>query len=367
MPQRGYATRALVWSSLTCAALVGLACERREAPLPDTDVAASSSDARAALTLPKHAIAKGEGELPSGAHEPGDAVYERFAGSTFRVEQIVRTLGTSSLHDLRPVGSTSVVLRANLDAPFRAALKLATHERPLAAATEVAAYRLSRCLGLTTVPPAVLRVLTVTSLEQALEPRYVERWPELLARAAVDSERVEAAAIFWVEGMREHPIATPEGRQPVLQALQQGSPISGDLQLMAAQLSDLSAFDLLLGNGDRWSGGNVQGDPSGQWLYIRDHDLSFATQLRPEIEQRLLSQLAQVERFSRGLIERVRALTPQQLAREWDQDPELARAGRASWLRERVLPGVMERRIKLLSRVQSLVLRYGEDAVLAFP
>jgi len=167
--------------------------------------------------------------------------------------------------------------------------------------------------------------------------------------------------------MREHPMATREGRQPVLQALQQGSPVSGDLQLMAAQLSDLNAFDLLLGNGDRWSGGNVQGDPSGQWLYIRDHDLSFATQLRPEIEQRLLSQLGQVERFSRGLIERVRALTPQQLAREWDQDPELVRPARASWLRERVLPGVMERRIKLLSRVQSLVLRYGEDAVLAFP
>jgi hypothetical protein len=296
-------------------------------------------------------------------HDTGSA-FDRFAGSTFSVEQILRVLGQSALTDLRPVGTTSVVLRASLDAPFRAALKLATHERPLGPAAEAAAYRLSRCLGLTTVPPVVLRRLPYRSLEP--DPRHIDRWAELASRLAVDaSAQVEGAAIFWVEGMRELPIAEREPRQALLPLLLQGSALRADQQLMAAQISDLSVFDLLLGNGDRWSGGNVQGDASGQWLYIRDHDQSFATQLRPEASARLLKQLTQVERFSRGLIERTRALTAESYEREWSGDAVLA--NRSAWLRERVAPGVLARRSQLLAHVDGLVQRYGEGAVLVFP
>jgi hypothetical protein len=344
--------------SLPQVAFAVSACERDSLQLTgdpawrslDTQAAAIRSDPRAA---PRR-------------QRDDEADHERFAGSTFSVEQIVRALGSSALTDLRPVGTTSVVMRASLDAPFRAALKLATHERPLAPAAEAAAYRLSRCLGLSTVPPAVLRRMPYRSFEQALDPRYMDRWPALLPRVAVDPlSQVEAAAIFWIEGMRELPIADRETRAPVLQLLTQGSAVTADQQLMAAQLSDLSVFDLLLGNGDRWSGGNVQGDVSGQWLYIRDHDLAFATHLRPDVEARLLTQVGQVERFSRGLIGRVRALSADSFEREWTKDPLLAT--RSAWLRERVLPGVFARRGKLLDHVHSLVVRHGEEAVLAFP
>jgi hypothetical protein len=356
MLERVRTTWVIVVVSLPPAALALIACEHDADALSDTRtyntrVAAIGSDTRAAS--PVHA-------------QRDEAAFERFAGSAFSVEQIVRTLAASALTDLRPVGSTSVVLRANLAAPFRAALKLATHERPLAPATEAAAYRLSRCLGLTTVPPAVLRRLPYRGFEQALDRRYMERWPELLPRLVIDPlSQVEGVAIFWIEGLRDLPIAAREARQPVLQALVQGSAVAPDQQLMAAQLSDLSVFDLLLGNGDRWSGGNVQGDAAGQWLYIRDHDLAFASHLRPEVEARLLSQLAQVERFSRGLIGRVRLLNELSFEREWAKDPLLA--SRGAWLKERVMPGVMQRRSKLLDHVQSLVRRHGEDAVLAFP
>lgn len=331
-----------------------VACEQDVEELRDARVAAVRSDTRAAS------------KLEPQADEPEGVGFERFAGSAFSVEQIVRVLASSALTDLRPVGSTSVVLRADLDAPFRAALKLATHERPLAPANEAAAYRLSRCLGLTTVPPAVLRRMPYRNLEQAVEPRFLERWaassPRLIADAAT---QVEGAAIFWIEGLRDLPIAEREQREPVLHALLQGSPVAQDQQLMAAQLSDLSVFDLLLGNGDRWSGGNVQGDASGQWLYIRDHDLAFASHLRPDVEMRLFGQLAQVERFSRALIGRVRSLNAANFEREWAKDPLLA--ARSAWLKERVLPGIMQRRGKLLDHVQSLVVRHGEAAVLAFP
>lgn len=293
-------------------------------------------------------------------------VYERFPGSAFSVEQIVRVLSSSTFADLRPVGTTSVVLRATLDAPFRAALKLASQELPMAPATEVAAYRLARCLGLSTVPPAVLRRLPYRDVERAIDPRFIERWADLSPRVTVaPGSQVEAAAIFWIEGMRALPIAAREDRQPVLQMLLQGSSVPTGQQLMAAQLSDLSVFDLLLGNGDRWSGGNVQGDAAGQWLYIRDHDHAFATHLQADVEHRLFAQIGRVERFSRGLIGRVRALSAQDFEREWRRDPLLA--GRGGWLRERVLPGVFARRERLLEHVQGLILRHGEEAVLAFP
>jgi hypothetical protein len=72
-----------------------------------------------------------------------------------------------------------------------------------------------------------------------------------------------------------------------------------------------------------------------------------------------------VQRFSRGLIGRVRSLDEAGFEREWAKDPLLA--SRSAWLKERVLPGIMQRRGKLLDHVQSLVLRHGEAAVLAFP
>ena len=348
--------------SLPHAAFAVLACERdksvaitaaSEGRAESTHAAAIRSDARAA-------------PAPRVDDQPTGDAFERFPGSAFSVEQIVRVLGTSTFADLRPVGTSSVVLRASLDAPFRAALKLASHDLPMAPATEAAAYRLSRCLGLTTVPPAVLRRLPYRDVERAIDPRHIERWAELALRVTVDSgSQLEGAAIFWVEGLRDLSIAGREDRQPVLQVLLQGSVVAAEQQLMAAQLSDLSVFDLLLGNGDRWSGGNVQGDASGQWLYIRDHDHAFATHLRSDVEARLITQIGQVQRFSRGLIARVRALTAADFEREWTKDPLLATRG--AWLRERVLPGVFARRAKLLDHVQGLVLRHGEEAVLSFP
>jgi hypothetical protein len=358
MLERVRTTWVLLVVSLPHAAFAVFACER------DAGSLTVGSDGR---TYNTHAAAI-RSETPPNRDDDkrSSEVFERFPGSTFSVEQIVRVLGASTFTDLRPVGTTSVVLRANLEAPFRAALKLATHERPLAPATEAAAYRLSRCLGLTTVPPAVLRRLPYRSIDQALDPRHLARWAELVSRVAVDNvSQVEVAAIFWVEGLRDLPIAGREDRQPVFQVLLQGSAVSAEQQLMAAQLSDLSVFDLLLGNGDRWSGGNVQGDVSGQWLYIRDHDHAFATHLSSDVEARLLTQITQVQRFSRGLIARVRSLSAASFEREWTRDPLLA--ARSGWLRERVLPGVFARRAKLLDHVQGLVLRHGEEAVLAFP
>jgi hypothetical protein len=165
--------------------------------------------------------------------------------------------------------------------------------------------------------------------------------------------------------MRELPIAVQKEREPVLQALLQGAIVTGDMQLMAAQLSDLAVFDLLLGNADRWSGGNAQGDATGQWLYMRDHDLAFPARLSADVEYRLLAQLLQVERFSRSTVMHLRGLTPELLLQECGKDPGLGR--RSAWLRERVVPGVMERRTKVLAHVEGLVEHYGEDAVLAFP
>ncbi|HTU57919.1 MAG TPA: hypothetical protein VMF89_05790, partial [Polyangiales bacterium] len=191
--------------SLPHAVFAVLACERDAGVLTagatyNTQAAAISSEMRAA-------------PAPRGDEAHTGAAFDRFPGSAFSVEQIVRVLAASAFTELRPVGTTSVVLRANLDAPFRAALKLASHDLPMAPATEAAAYRLARCLGLTTVPPVVLRRLPYRSIEHAIDPRYIDRWGELAPRVAVDSgSQLEAAAIFWIEGLRDLPIAGREDR-----------------------------------------------------------------------------------------------------------------------------------------------------------
>src|SRR5262245_5200765 len=111
---------------------------------------------------------------------------ELLAGTFMLQEDILRGLARTQLHRLHPVGSTSTVFRSELDVGFRAAFKTATRLRPAAALNEVAAYRLARCLGLSNVPPAVLRRVNKEILRQALDKSSAGRWPELEPRMLVD-------------------------------------------------------------------------------------------------------------------------------------------------------------------------------------
>jgi hypothetical protein len=304
-----------------------------------------------------------ENPAPPGGNVSDSSV--RFVASDLEVASILTALGRSELRALRPVGRTSTVFRAQLDAPFRAAFKAATQRRPFGYIAEVAAYRLARCLGFDNVPPAVMRRVPAHKLRQELDAEYVRRWPSIASRLATSrTGDVEGAAIFWIEGLRNLDLANPLERARVQRLLQLAEPLSEPVPPLAARLSSLQAFDYLIGNWDRWSGGNVKGDASGQILYARDQDAAFPGRLSETLQRRLLDPVLATERFSRRFVERLRALTRSVYERELAGDAVFAEQPR---LDERSLVGVFDRRAALLSHVSALIEEHGEEQVLAFP
>jgi hypothetical protein len=289
---------------------------------------------------------------------------EFFPGTSLPVAQILGVLGAAELQTFRPVGTTSTVFRSALAAPFRAAFKLATRQKPYGAIAEVAAYRLSRCLGLSNVPPAVLRKLDVSQLHAGLEAPFLARWPSIAERLLIQRGSVEGAAIYWVEGMRDLDMAAGAPREAQLRTLRQSEPLPERLPPLAAQLSVMLAFDYLIANWDRWSGANVKGDLSGRILYMRDNDAAFAAHVSEAQQRRLLASVLAAERFSRTFVMRLRALTRSAYERELAEDAGFADQHRLS---DASLDGLFDRRVTVLSHVQALIEEYGEARVLAFP
>jgi hypothetical protein len=314
-------------------------------------------DARPALTA-RPAL------QPTAAVVAIPSTAELFIGTALPTDEILHGLAHAGLRSFRPVGNTSTVFRSALDAPFRAAFKAATQKRPFAAVAEVAAYRMARCLGLSSVPPAVLRRVDADAIQRDLEPEFSARWPDIATRLQTENGSVEVAAIYWIEGLRDLEIATGDTRASYQRMLQLAEPLPTPVPPLAAQLSDMNAFDYLIGNWDRWSGGNVKGDASGKILYVRDHDAGFAARLSDQTQRHLLDRLLSTERFSRGFIARVSALTRADFERELGKDPGFAGRRR---LGEQRMSALFERRATLLSYVQALIDQYGEARVLAFP
>lgn len=276
------------------------------------------------------------------------------------ITRILDALASSPLSELHAVGSTSTVFRSRLGGvPFRAAFKTATRDRPRGPIAEVAAYRLARCLGVQSVPPAVLRRVPKTALQAELDPATAARWPSIEPLLLTDhAGMTTGAAIFWIEGLRDAVVAGGEGRTNALRALGTSEPLPPS----AAELSDMLVFDALIGNWDRWSGANVQSDATGQVLYLRDNDAGFNPRLPAAREAAIFAPLRQCQRFSRRLIEHLRALTRASFERELSLDP-----GCAGHSAELGIAGVFERRERVLSHVQALIDARGEDRVLTLP
>jgi hypothetical protein len=124
------------------------------------------------------------------------------------------------------------------------------------------------------------------------------------------------------------------------------------------------AFDYLIGNWDRMSGANVQGDHEGKRVFVRDHNLAFYEPLPRPQHERVLGHLRKVERFSKSLVIALKALDREALTRALSEpgDPAGFQA-----LNERQVAAVLDRRLALLSYIAATLDRFGERAVLSFP
>jgi Golgi casein kinase, C-terminal, Fam20 len=266
-------------------------------------------------------------------------------------------------------GGTSLSLRLDFESGGRAACKptqVHLHSQPR---REIAAYRINRLLGLSSVPPAIGRRFRVADLAQRFKPDAIRDRARFLAEVVPerdDKETVHGQLTWWVPDLKQATIDgfdvdSTEGVVTWKRHLTIGSDVAPVARSLAAQLSDLVLFDFIINNSDRWSGGNIKSTQGGRVLVFLDNTLSFGGDTNGH--SRVRTYLQRSQRFSRRLVERLRKLNEEQLedvlTRDIDPFEEL--------LEPKEVRALLRRRDHAIRYIDDLIATHGEDAVLAFP
>ena len=263
-------------------------------------------------------------------------------------------------------GGSSISLRIDFDNGARAAFKpvqLIEHTVPR---REVAAYRINRLLGLSSVPPAVGRKLPYRDLIANLRSDSRIFTTRMREEMAISDGMVPGELSWWIPVIAiarvgNHPIDSVEGIVTWTRYLTAGKPIAHDDYRLVRQISDLVVFDFVIDNVDRWSGGNVRMSEGGRVLYFMDNTASFGTG-RPG-SGRTRAYLHRTEKFSRSLISSLAALNSDRvrvaLTPDGDAFPEL--------LRDDEIDSLLARRDFVLDYVEKLISTHGREAVMVFP
>lgn len=229
---------------------------------------------------------------------------------------------------------------------------------------ELAAYRMSKLLGLHRVPPACGRVLERARLQAVADASGDVAFSERVMRELIGrGDRVPGAMLYWVPG----PLENVPGTERWAELLDLSRPLAPNDIELAADLSRLIVFDFVIDNVDRWSGGNIlrqhlpRHDP-GPMLFM-DNGASFSALhdgmgARP---QEQAARLARVQRLSRSLIAALRALTLETLTAAMQEDPL------GPLLGPQQIRAVLARRDRVIQHADELIRAHGEAAVFVFP
>lgn len=289
-----------------------------------------------------------------------------YAGLGPELFAIVTALRSDVIKSAKPVGTSSVVFKLDLDGPIDGAFRPESRLNPRGHLAEIAAFRLGRALGIETVAPAVPRTVSWVELSRLVKASRPEAWPALEKDIVSRDGQVHGVVIYWIPELRDLGFDTPDGISRFSRWLaQDGAPASRDKsKLLAAQISTMLGFDYLIGNFDRFSGANMQGDASGETLFLRDHNMAFFEPFRLQHHQRVLAKLKRAQRFSRSFVNSVRELDGARLSGAL-ADPGDGKA--FAVLSAGQLRSVLDRRKALLSYIAALIDTYGERNVLTFP
>jgi hypothetical protein len=288
-----------------------------------------------------------------------------FLGGDRTQDEILERLESGVPFRFRQVGTTSVTMRIDLGEGYDAAYKPRTHSHPRGYLAEIAAYRVARALGMDNVPPVLGRPMNRLGMQNRFETDHPEDWEPIRREILWDAPGVaRGAAIYWIPRMRSSELHEVSGLEAVADWLRIGGEVPDDRADLARDLSTMLAFDYLIGNWDRFSGGNVSTDAEGRRLFVRDHNVAFQDPLTGTLYDRVRGHLERTQRFSRSFVEALRELDEARLRAALEEDPE---AEVRPLLSPVQIEGVMDRRRALLSYVGGLVALHGAERVLVWP
>lgn len=253
----------------------------------------------------------------------------------------------------KSIGHTSVVFKIELETNQKLAWKPSSKRGKERWRGEVAAAKLGDALAISNVPPACLRTFRSSELAPLLPKGALD---EVIAH---EDGQIDGAMIPWIEGLQFLALEKEPLRTDWKTWLGSDAGVPADKTTLAAQLSTLVVFDAITGNWDRYSGGNVGLDASGQRVLFIDNDAAFMEGAPPKELAANLARVESTHRFSRALVKRLRTLDP---AKAFGTLP-----GGTPLLPEPMLKTVAERVAQVLKIIDAKIAARSEDAVLAFP
>lgn len=262
-------------------------------------------------------------------------------------------------------GGSSISLRIDFDNGARAAFKPNQTNMQTVPRREVAAYRISRLLGLEVVSPAVGRRFSLEDIRAHLRADMVGRWPRFMAEGKHDGVTIDGQLSFWIPNIEDAKIEgllidSTDGILAWKSRLTIGEAIPAEDLRLVAQISDMVVFDYVINNSDRWSGNNTKMSPDGT-LYFMDNALSFGADRRGH--SRVRTYFERSQKFSRRLIDALRRLDEPSIraALAWDVEPF------PFLLDDGEIAALLARRHALLASLDRLIAQHGEDKVMVFP
>ncbi len=238
-------------------------------------------------------------EPPPAGEEPPPAELE--VGPRFRGQpddELLAHICQPPIKSIKPLGGgASIKFKVKFADGSEAAVK-PNQTRITRYQAEVAAYRLSRAMGLSVVPPSCVRRFTTEQLTANMPKDLRARMEqELLPDEKGD---VACAIITWVPGLRPLKLEQQDWWRP---ALLRGAPIPPGKQQRLLEISTLLLFDYLILNYDRWSGGNTH-EVDGQMVFI-DQGAGFGPDRHHRSSRHAFRTLKWSQRFSAVVAQRL--------------------------------------------------------------
>lgn len=265
-------------------------------------------------------------------------------------------------------GGTSLSLRLDFANGARAAFKPEQTHFQSDPRREIAAYRVDRLLGIGHVPPAKEIEVSVEEVLAGGDPGFRAYYAGRIDDEAIaHGGKLRGTASWWVPEIKlaaigKNRIDLKEGKDIWTTQMQIGAAMDPELRPFLAQISALVLFDLLIDNSDRWSGSNTEMSPDGKTLFFMDNTMSFSkAQFGHEIN---VLAMRRIQMYPRKLVEKMRALTAEDLERVLAMPPD---SKLAPLLKPIEIKSVLARRDNMMKWIDGLIARYGEQAVLAFP